>query len=49
MIDEKPKAIHEILPLLPNFNKEKTWAVIDALVGEDRLKVDRAGRISRGK
>jgi ATP-dependent DNA helicase RecQ len=49
MIDEKPKAIHEILPLLPNFDKEKTWAVIDALVGENRLKVDRAGKISRGK
>jgi len=48
LLDQKPKAIQDILPLLPDINKEKTWAVIDALVGENKLKVDRTGKISRG-
>jgi len=48
LIVQKPKAIQEILPLLPDINKEKTWAVIDELVGENKLKVDRTGKISRG-
>ena len=45
-IATRPIEIAQLLPLLPDIRKEKTWTVIDLLVEENKVVVDSEGRIS---